>query len=184
MKMKYVKIFFLSLLFTLISTALLSIPLDNMDQNGNVTLPNIELLDQYKTQQSLDHYKGKVIVLTFWVTWCKDCMQEMPEMEKLYKEYGENKKEVIFLGVVNPKSDVYSKSRDRVYKKEILEYIKQNNYSIPSLFDETGEVYNTYEIEEYPSTFIINKENYLKFYIKGRVDKEELKQFIDNTLAE
>lgn len=178
------KILFLSLLFTFISTTSISIPLDSMDQDGNVTLPNIELLDQYKKQQSLDHYKGKVIVLTFWVTWCKDCMQEMPEMEDLYKEYGENKTDVIFLGVVNPKSNSPFKSRDRVYKKEILGYIKQNNYSIPSLFDETGEVYNTYEIEEYPSTFIINKKNHLKFYLKGRVGKEELKQLIDRTLVE
>lgn len=46
--MKQVKILFLSLLFTFISTASLSIPLDNMDQDGNVSLPNIELLDQYK----------------------------------------------------------------------------------------------------------------------------------------
>lgn len=111
-------------------------------------------------------------------------MQEMPEMERLYKEYGENKKDVIFLGVVNPKSNSYSKSRDRVDKKEVLAHIKKHNYSFPSLFDETGEVYNTYEIEEYPSTFIVNKKNHLKFYLKGRLEQGELKQLIDRTLAE
>lgn len=174
--------YLLFLIFFLLSTVIFAIPLDNIDKEGNVTLPNIELFDQYGKKHSLDDYKGKVVLISFWVTWCSDCAEEIPHIEKLYKEYGKNKNDVVFLGVVNPKSESYPNNRDRVYKKEVLEYIKNNVYTFPSLFDETGEVYDKYEIEEYPSTFIINKKGHLKFYIKGRVSKEDLKEYINNTL--
>lgn len=174
--------YFLFLIFFLLSTVIFAIPLDNIDKEGNVTLPNIELFDQYGERHNLDDYKGKVVVISFWVTWCKDCVEEIPNIEELYKEYGKNKNDVIFLGVVNPKSETYPNSRDRVYKKEVLEYIKNKGYTFPSLFDETGEIYKKYEIEEYPSTFIINKKNHLKFYIKGRISKENLKECIETTL--
>ena len=48
-------------------------------------------------------------MINFWVSWCSDCQGEMPKVAELYKEYGENKKDVIILGVVNPISKKYPK---------------------------------------------------------------------------
>ena len=169
----------LILLLFILSLVSFSVPLNNMDKDGNVTLPNIELVDQYGKKHNLQDYKGKVIVINFWVSWCGDCKKEIPSVVELYKEYGKNKKDVIILGVVSPVSKKYPKNRDRIEKKELLTYIKDNNYIFPSLFDETGKTYDEYEIEEYPSSFIINKNGHLRYYVKGAVSKEELKQYID-----
>ena len=176
------KIIFILLLLSILSLTSFAIPLNNVDKSGNVTLPNIELVDQYGKKHNLQDYKGKVIMINFWVSWCSDCQGEMPKVAELYKEYGENKKDVIILGVVNPISKKYPNNKDRIEKKELLKYIADNNYIFPSLFDETGKTYDEYEIEEYPSTFIINENGHLRDYIKGAVSKEELKESIDKVL--
>ena len=173
---------FLILLLFILSLTSFAIPLNNMDKDGNVTLPNIELIDQYGKKHNLQDYKGKVIMINFWVSWCSDCKKEIPKVVELYKEYGENKKDLIILGVVTPISEKYPDNKDRINKKALLKHITDNKYIFPSLFDETGKTYAEYEIEEYPSTFIIDRNGYLKVYIKGAVAKEELKQHIESVL--
>ena len=172
----------LILLLFILSLVSFSVPLNNMDKDGNVTLPNIELVDQYGKKHNLQDYKGKVIMINFWVSWCSDCKKEIPKVVELYKEYGENKKDLIILGVVTPISEKYPDNKDRINKKALLKHITDNKYIFPSLFDETGKTYAEYEIEEYPSTFIIDRNGYLKVYIKGAISKEELKQNIENVL--
>lgn len=172
----------LILLLFILSLTSFAIPLNNMDKDGNVTLPNIELVDQNGKKHNLEDYKGKVIMINFWVSWCSDCKTEMPEIVKLYKEYGENKKDLVILGVVSPVSKEYPNNKDRIDKKELLKYIANNKYTFPSLFDETGKTYSEYEIDEYPSTFIIDRNGHLKVFVKGAISKEELKQNIESVL--
>ena len=172
----------LILLLFILSLTSFAIPLNNMDKDGNVTLPNIELVDQYGKKHNLEDYKGKVVMINFWVSWCSDFKGEMPKVVELYKEYGENKKDLIILGVITPVSKEYPNNKDRIDKKALLKYIADNKYIFPSLFDETGKTYAKYEIEEYPSTFIIDRNGYLKVYVKGAISKEELKQNIESVL--
>ena len=176
------KIIFILLLLSILSLTSFAIPLNNVDKAGNVTLPNIELVDQYGKKHNLQDYKDKVIMINFWVSWCSDCKQEIPKVVELYKEYGENKKDLIVLGVASPISKKYPNNKDRIEKKDLLKYIKENNYIFPSLLDETGKTYAEYEIEEYPSSFIIDGNGHLRDYIKGAVSKEELKESIDKVL--
>mgnify|MGYP001001821177 CR=1 FL=1 len=75
-----------------------------IDKKDDVKLPNIVLYDQYGKKHSIEEYKGKVVVINFWATWCGYCVEEMPAFEKVYKEFGSNEKDVIFLGVAGPKS--------------------------------------------------------------------------------
>ena len=172
----------LVLLLFILSLISFAIPLSNMDKDGNVTLPNIELVDQYRKKHNLQDYKGKVIMINFWVSWCSDCKAEMPKVVELYKEYGENKKDLIILGVATPISKEYPNNKDRIDKKALLKYIEDNKYIFPTLFDETGKTYTEYEIAEYPSTFIIDRNGHLKVFVKGAVSKEELKKHIENVL--
>ena len=106
----------------------------------------------------------------------------MPKVVELYKEYGKNKKNLIILGVATPISKKYPNNKDRIDKTALLKYIKDNGYIFPSLFDETGRTYAEYEVVEYPSTYIIDRNGYLKVYVKGAVSKEELKKYIESVL--
>ena len=167
------------LMFALMSFSLFAA---KSNKNEDVKVPNIVLQDQYGKKHNLQDYKGKVIMINFWVSWCSDCKAEMPKVVELYKEYGENKKDLIILGVATPISKKYPNNKDRIDKTALLKYIKDNGYIFPSLFDETGKTYAEYEIEEYPSSFIIDRNGHLKAYIKGAISKEELKQNIENVL--
>ena len=63
-----------------------------------------ELTDQFGNTHRLEDYKGKVIFLNFWATWCGPCRNEMPEIQKLYEEYAAQgvNAEVAVIGVAGP----------------------------------------------------------------------------------
>ena len=81
----------LILLLFILSLTSFAIPLNEMDKDGNVTLPNIELVDQYGKKHNLKDYKNKVVMINFWVSWCSDCKEEMPKVIELYNIAVENK---------------------------------------------------------------------------------------------
>jgi cytochrome c-type biogenesis protein len=139
------------------------------------------LTDQYGKEHTLSDYKGKVVFLNFWATWCPPCRKEMPDIEELYKEYGENKEDVIFLGVANPTSDEYPNNSD-VKQEEIVSFLEENGYSFPTVFDVSGDLLSTYYISAFPTTFLIDKEGYIYGYAAGMMTKDVMKSAITQTM--
>ena len=80
---------------------------DQTENQEPTYVPAIEftLTDQYGNEHTLSDYKGKAVFLNFWATGCLYCKQEMPDIEKLYKEYNLNQEEVVIIGVVNPRTE-------------------------------------------------------------------------------
>lgn len=159
-------------------------------ETANSTEKNIEelpeafdftLVDQYGNEHTLSDYKGKVVFLNFWATWCNPCLIEMPHIEELYSEYGLNKEDVIILGIANPKSEEYPLNSD-VSKEEIISFIKEQGYTFPIVFDETGQVLQDYFIRAFPTTFMINKEGKIYGYISGSLTKDIMINIIEQTL--
>ena len=139
------------------------------------------LTDQYGKEHTLSDYKGKVVFLNFWATWCPPCRYEMPDIEELYKEYNLNQDEVIFLGVANPKSEAYPYNQDEE-KDEIIAFLDENEYTFPTVFDETGEVFRDYYVYSFPTTFLIDKEGNIFGYQIGMMSKDLMQKAINMTL--
>ncbi len=139
------------------------------------------LADQYGNMHTLSDYKGKVVFLNFWATWCPPCQQEMPYIEELYREYGENTGEVVFLGVANPKSEAYPRSQD-VTAPEIKEFLQQEGYTFPTVFDESGQVFTDYQISAFPTTFMIDKNGDIYGYVASALTKTYMQDIIEQTL--
>ena len=147
-------------------------------------LPDIfdfTLKDKYGNEHTLSDYKGKVVFLNFWATWCNPCLIEMPHIEEIYKEYGLNEDEVVVLGVANPSSKEYPNNND-VPKEEIIDFIEEKGYTFPIVFDETGEVYRDYFIRSFPTTFMINKDGKIYGYVSGSLTKDIMVNIINQTL--
>ena len=147
-------------------------------------LPDIfdfTLKDKYGNEHTLSDYKGKVVFLNFWATWCNPCLIEMPHIEEIYKEYGFNEDEVVVLGVANPSSKEYPNNND-VPKEEIIDFIEEKGYTFPIVFDETGEVYRDYFIRSFPTTFMINKDGKIYGYVSGSLTKDIMVNIINQTL--
>src|SRR5699024_8381809 len=79
-------------------------PSEESTENEENKIPAIDftLVDQYGETHTLSDYKGKVVFLNFWATWCPPCRMEMPDIEEVYKERGKNAEDVIILGVSGP----------------------------------------------------------------------------------
>lgn len=151
------------------------------NKKDDIKLSNIILYDQYGKKHNIEEYKGKVVVINFWATWCGYCVEEMPAFEKVYKEFGSNKKDVIILGVAGPKSKENLNNVD-VEKDKIVAFLNKNKITYPTLMDETGKSFNEYKVRALPMTYVINKKGYLEGFVNGAITDEQLKKAINETL--
>jgi len=139
------------------------------------------LTDQYGNEHKLSDYKGKVVFLNFWATWCPPCREEMPHIEELYKEYNLNEDEVVFLGIANPKSEAYPYNQDEK-KEDIIAFLDDYGYTFPTVFDETGEISQNYYISAFPTTYMVNKDGNILGYVAGAMSKDIMVNIIEQTL--
>lgn len=151
---------------------------DGTDAAQTVRAYEFEMEDQFGNVHRLDDYKGKVIFLNFWATWCGPCRNEMPEIQKLYEEYaaqGENA-EVAVIGVAGPGMGGEGS------REEITAFMEENGYTYPVLMDETGEMFSYYGISAFPTTFMIDREGNVYGYVSGQLTEDIMRSIIDQTL--
>ena len=147
------------------------------------TLPpaiDFELKDQYGNTHTLSDYKGKVVFLNFWMTWCDPCKEEMPDIQKLYEAYGKNEGDVIILGVANPKTDAYPHNKD-TSEDSVKSFLSGGGYSYPVVMDRTGETYAAYGISAYPTTFMIDAQGNVFGYGVGMLTYDIMEDIIRQT---
>lgn len=149
--------------------------------SDTVSATDFTLTDQYGEEHTLSDYQGKVVFLNFFATWCPPCNEELPDIEQLYQDYGLNKEEVVFLGITNPKSDAYPNNSDED-TDYITDFLTKKGYTFPTLFDETGEVLQSYNISAFPTTFIIDKKGKVLGYVPGMMTKDIMKNVISQAL--
>lgn len=141
---------------------------------------SFQLEDQKGKVHKLSDYKGKTIFLNFWATWCHNCIEEMQDIQEIYKEYGENQKDVIVLTMLNPSSKEYPQNNDEDIA-EVKQFIQKKQYEFPVLMDKTGEVFAEHHIQAFPTTFMISKEGNIKGFVVGAITKKDMKNIIENT---
>jgi cytochrome c biogenesis protein CcmG/thiol:disulfide interchange protein DsbE len=115
----------------------------NLQQlNASSATPDFTLPDQAGKKVSLKDFRGKLVMLNFWASWCEPCREEMPTMERLYQEF--KNKGFVILGV-----DV----KDR--KKDAVAFIKELKLTYPVVFDPNEEVGLLYGVWALPTTYLI-----------------------------
>ena len=176
--MKFKSKLVLILIFVIMSFSVFAAKSNKKD---DIKLPNIVLYDQYGKKHNIEEYKGKVVVINFWATWCGYCVEEMPAFEKVYKEFGSNKKDVIILGVAGPKTKQNLNNVD-VEKDKIISFLNKNKITYPTLMDETGKSFDDYKVRALPMTYVINKDGYLEGFVSGAITSEQLRKAINETL--
>lgn len=144
--------------------------------------PDFTLTDQYGNEHTLSEYKGKTVFLNFWATWCGPCKMEMPDIQALYEEYGENSGELIVLGVANPKTEEYPNNADES-QEEIEAFLEENGYTYPVVMDTTGESFAAYGISAFPTTFMITEEGKVFGYASGTLTDEIIHSIVEQTMT-
>ena len=145
-------------------------------------LADLKLVDQNGEEHSLDEYRGKTVFLNFWATWCGPCQREIPDIEALYKDHGENTDDLIVLGAANPKTDKRPNNSD-VTEDEVKAFIDEHGITYPVLMDTEGKLFSSYAIRSFPTTFMIDKDGNIFGYVSGMLTADMMNSIVDQTMT-
>ncbi|WP_299976728.1 TlpA disulfide reductase family protein [Desulfobacula sp.] len=104
-----------------------------------------DLMDIDGNPAKLSDFQGKIVFLNFWTTWCPDCVDEMPDIEKLHQKI--KSKEFIIIAVDLKES-----------KKKVKKFIKKHTLTYKILLDKKGDMGRVFGIRSIPTTFILNRQ--------------------------
>ena len=146
--------------------------------------PDFTLSDQFGNEHTLSDYQGKVVLLNFWTTWCTYCKKEMPDLQELYEEYGNNERDVVILGVANPRTSDNPNAHDSETLEGITKFLENGSYTYPVVMDLDGEVFYNYGVNSYPTTVLLDMEGNLLGYAPGALTKDILKNALDQAVSD
>lgn len=142
------------------------------DPNRN-TAPNFTVVDANGDTVSLSDTFGKPIVINFWATWCPPCKQELPDFDKLYKEYG-NKVTFMMVNLTDGRRDTVDGTKS---------FVSRNGYAFPVYFDIEYEGANAYSVSSIPQTTFIDKNGNIFTTRIGAMNEATLRSYIDAMLG-
>ena len=109
--------------------------------------PDFTLQSLDGPSSSLHQYRGRIVVVNFWATWCPPCRKEMPDMEKLYRSFEPKGLTVVAVS-----------DEDRA---TVEEFLAKNHYSFPVALDPDRKVNTAFNVEGIPKSFIFDREGRL-----------------------
>jgi|ATLU01.1.fsa_nt_gi peroxiredoxin len=110
---------------------------------GNQIAKDFSLLDIAGKAHGLSDYRGRVLIVNFWATWCPPCREEMPSMQRAWEQLRDDN--VVILGI-NVGED----------KEAILRFTAEYPVTFPLLMDQDSRVSNEWSVLGLPSTFAID----------------------------
>ena len=140
-----------------------------------VAAPDFTLTDQNGVSHTLSDYRGKVVFLNFWATWCGPCKAEMPDIEALYTEKGNNAEDFIVLGVANPTCADGT-------EEEVTSFLTNGGFTYPVAMDTTGTVFSAYGVSAFPTTFMIDVNGNVFGYVSGTLTREMMDSIVKQTI--
>lgn len=127
--------------------------------------PDFTLKNLKGEEVSLSDYKGKIVLINFWATWCVYCDKEMPDMQRLSEENDD----LVILAV-----DVREK------KKIVENYIEKGGYDFEVVLDEDGKVSMDYLVSGFPTSYFVDKDGILLGGVPQMMTWEQMNGILDN----
>ena len=139
---------------------------------------NVNTLDSIPQKRTLDDYRGNVLMINIWATWCAPCRVEMPGIEQLHWAYEGKGLKILAVSVDDPGTE-----------PQIRSFVKEYGLSFEVLHDpggQEGRVSRDYQTTGYPETVIIGRDGIIRKKLLGAHDwnSVENRALIDRLLAE
>jgi len=119
--------------------------------------PTLALKDLAGQLHRLAEYRGKVLIVNFWATWCEPCVEEMPSLQKLKDQLPAGRTEVI--GVNLGENEI-----------RIRQFVEKTGISFPLLLDRDGDTKKAWKVNGAPATYVLDANGKIRFYWVGEVD--------------
>lgn len=132
-------------------------------------------LDSVPRAKRLADYRGRVLMINVWATWCLPCRVEMPSIEALNNAYASKGLKILAVSIDDPGTDA-----------GIRAFVKQYGLTFEVLHDPTGKISELYDIQGYPETFIVGKDGVIRKKLMSATDwnSPEARALVDRLLAE
>ncbi len=138
--------------------------------------PDFTLIDQYGETHTLSDYRGKIVFLNFWATWCPPCCAELPYIQAIYEEnQALEDTDLVILGVAFPGHG------GEQSEAGIKAFLEENGYTYPVVMDTDGSLLEEYYITAYPTTFMIDPDGNIYGYVPGGMTKATMEDIIRQT---
>jgi thiol-disulfide isomerase/thioredoxin len=124
---------------------------------GNLSQIEINLPDMQGKIHTLDEYKGNIVLVQFWATYCTPCRKEMPTMNKLLKKMQGKPFKIITINMAET-------------HKEVSSFIQQVPVDFPVLLDSDGSTVGKWKVFAAPANFILDKNGNIIFTLYGAID--------------
>ncbi|MBT8133571.1 MAG: TlpA family protein disulfide reductase [Gammaproteobacteria bacterium] len=124
---------------------------------GNTLAHSIELTDTDDAGHRLHDYRGKVVVLNFWATWCPPCVEEIPSLGRLQRAFSNDDLVVLSIDIGESREDVES-------------FLQKIPADFPVLLDPDGSTVKQWKIIAFPTTFIIDRKGIIKLAYFGGLE--------------
>jgi peroxiredoxin len=151
----------LVLLFGILLLNLSACKSDKPAPQPQAQAPDFTLTSLTGQKMRLSSYRGKVILLNFWATWCPPCREEVPSLAKLANAMTNSNFQMITVAI------------DKEGRKAVEEYFLHAGVLLTTLLDSDGAVGKTYGITGVPETFIIDKNGLIRKKVIGPIDWSE-----------
>jgi cytochrome c biogenesis protein CcmG/thiol:disulfide interchange protein DsbE len=128
-------------------------PLQEGKPAPNFTFPDLE-----GRKVSLSDFRGKVVLVNIWATWCPPCRDEMPSMQKLYERFKGEHFEIVAVSI------------NTDGREAVARFMQQMNLTFPALLDPKEKIRSLYGITGVPESFIVDREGILVNKVIGPMD--------------
>jgi cytochrome c biogenesis protein CcmG, thiol:disulfide interchange protein DsbE len=122
-------------------------------------------------ETSLDDYRGKVVVLNFWASWCAPCRDEAPLLERWHKRIAAQGGTVLGVNALDSTDDA-------------REFVRRFGITYPNIRDVSGERLKPFGIAAYPETFVIDRRGRIAALVRGPVTERFLDEEVPPLLEE
>jgi thiol-disulfide isomerase/thioredoxin len=144
-----------------------------LEARDRLPAPEMRAADLSGAPRTLADYRGKVVVLNFWASWCPPCLREMPSLERLRIKMAGRPLEIVALDSAET-------------QEEVEAYLSRMKLGFPVLLDENGSNTRRWKVFALPTTFVLDADSRIRYVLKGPTewDEGEALRAIESLLAE